>query len=677
MKRKPIHTSIFLYLFLCVILESCHFKKDSIKIIETEIDSVSLWIKSSKDTSYSLAERKIFLNKSYDRIISGQIDLFATKTLSKIAYQYLNLKDIRNFKKTNNEAYRLALKIKDTFTLADSHWSTANFYKKREAYDSAFYHYNSAYNYFESIDKQYYAAKMLYTMAFIKGRYRDYTGSEILIFKAISKYKLLKKNKSLYASYNHLALLQSDIREHDKALFYHNKALTYIEKFKNKKNFYEASLNNIGNVYIDKGNYSKALDYFNRILKNDSLIINDIEHYARVVDNKAYCKLLSKDTINLLQDFEISLKIRDSINSKEGIVISKIHLAEYYKYAKDTLKALTYAKEANVLAKEIKNSRDYLASLKLLAKLDTKQAENYLEKHIQFSDSLQNVERKIQNKFTKIAYETDEYIEETKRLSQQKIWIAVTGLGAVSIVLLFYFLSSQKSKNEKLVLEAEQQKSNEQVYILTLKQQAKFEEERIKERNRISKEIHDGILGKLFGTRIALGFLNMKGDNATLKEYKSFLEELQHIEKEIREVSHKLSTNFSSSSINFTTIISQLLENKSKIGQFKPQLTIDEHIPWEEINEIIKVNLYRIFQEALQNIVKYAKATNVRLDLLIEKENLVVHIQDDGIGFHVAKTKGGIGIKNMKSRVQQLKGTLYLHSEIKRGTDIHIKIPIE
>ena len=78
---------------------------------------------------------------------------------------------------------------KDTFTLADVHWNSANYYKKIEVYDTAYYHYNEAYNYFENIDHQYYAAKMLYGMSFIKGRFRDYAGSEKLIIKAISKFK--------------------------------------------------------------------------------------------------------------------------------------------------------------------------------------------------------------------------------------------------------------------------------------------------------------------------------------------------------------------------------------------------------------------------------------------------------------------------------------------------------
>jgi signal transduction histidine kinase len=657
-------------------LQSCNFKNEKIEQSKTKNDSISLWLKSSKKKSNSLAKRKLFLIKSYDVIQSNKIDTTTIRILSKIAYQYLKLKDTARFRELNKETYLLALQLKDTFALADTHWNNANFYKKKEIYDTAYYHYNRAYIYFESIDQQNYAAKMLYGMSFIKGRYRDYSGSEILIVKAISKYKLLKKNEALYASYNLLALLQNDIKEFDRALFYHNKALEYLNKLKNKKDFYEISLNNIGLVYINKREYSKALSYFNRILKNGNLKIKNIDRYARVLDNRAYCKLLNRDTVNVKKNLYQSLKIRDSIQSKSGIVISKIHLSEYYSYIKDTVIALKYGEEANSLSKTIKNSRDYLASLKLLSKLDKKKAEDYLDKYIIYNDSLQYVDRKTQNKFTRIAYETDEYIEETKLLSRQKIRILIIGLVIVLIVSLTYYIIIQRSRNKRLLLETDQQTANEQIYILTLKQQTKLEEEKTKERNRISQELHDGILGKLFGVRVDLGFLDLKGDDDTLKQYESFLDELQGIEAEIREVSHKLNINFNSSEIDFSSILKQFLENKSRLSNFTYQLNIEENVAWSEINEITKVNLYRILQEALQNVIRYADAKTITLNFSVEKNNLIVSVNDNGIGFDVNKRKKGIGIKNMKSRIQKLNGVFSIHSEIDKGTIIHFRIPI-
>ena len=184
------------------------------------------------------------------------------------------------------------------------------------------------------------------------------------------------------------------------------------------------------------------------------------------------------------------------------------------------------------------------------------------------------------------------------------------------------------------------------------------------------------ILGRLFGTRVGMGFLDINADEETQKQHESFLDELQEIEKEIREVSHKLNDNFEDLDVNFTTIINQLLESKSKIGDFKFHLEIDQNISWKSTDEIIKVNVYRIIQETLQNTIKHAKAENVTLDFSTNEQELNVHIKDDGVGFNLKKSKKGIGLKNIKSRIEKLNGTVDISSAPNKGTQIHIKIPI-
>jgi len=676
LKLKVIYKTIAICLLLSIVIQGCHLKKE-VKLQQEPInDSISVWMKLSKNKSNSLVVREKFLKKSYETLKLRQIDTVVSRKLSEIAYQFLNINDTINFKSLNEEAYQLALKLKDTFTLADTHWNYSNYYTNRLVYDSAYHHYNKAYEFFESINHEYYAAKMLYNMAFIRGRFRDYTGSEGLIIQAISKYKFLKKHKALYSSYNHLSILQKELGEYDKALFYHKKATEYLNKVREKKGLYESSLNDGGLIYHDKGAYKMAISYFNVALNNDSLKFKNIKLYAKLIDNRAYTKLLNKDSVNIKQEFYEALKIRDSLEDREGVLINILHLSEYYNTYGDTISAIYFGKKANVLAKEIKNNRDYLASLKLLSNLDVRNGKEHLNKYIVFNDSLLHAERKIQNKFTRISYETDEYIEETRILVQQKIWILVTGLGVLLALFLMYFLKVQQSKNERLILETEQQQANEEIYILTLKQQAKLEEEKIKERNRISEELHDGVLGKLFGTRVGLGFLDIKGSSDTLKQHHFFLNELQDIEKEIREVSHKLNNNFNISEINFVTIINQFLENKSKIGNFTYQFNNSEDIAWRRIDEKIKVNLYRILQEALQNCIKYAEASIVILDFSIENRKLVIKVIDNGVGFVIKSSKKGIGIKNIKSRIEKLNGVFHIYSEINKGTTIHFTIPI-
>lgn len=643
----------------------------SVNIYAIQKDSIDIWIKQSKNSSFTHNYKIQQLTKAFEYIDNNK--LLKPLKMSTIAYQFYKLKDTTNFFRVNSKAMELASKTNQAYALADTHWNLATYYLRGEIHDQAYFHFNKAFPLFIEGNFNVEAAQILFGMANIKGKYRDYMGSETLTIRAIKLIKKTDDTRKLISYYTHLGILQHDIKEYDKAIDYFDKVLLLINQDKSigLKKIKFSIYNNIANSLVGKEQYDKALHYYNQELKS-KLTRGDL---ARILTNRAYCKLKMNDTIGVQMNLFKSLNIRDSLKIKEDILASKLQLAFYYSYIKDTSTALIFSKEANMLAKKIKNGGDYLTSLKQLSVLDPKNSKTYLDRYIEFNDSLITVERRMRNKFSRIQFETDEYIEETERLSEQRIWILISSIGGLLILSLLYFVRVQRVQNEKLSIEAEHQKANEEVYVLTLQQQAKLEEERIKERNRISEELHDGILGKLFGTRFGLGFLPLQGTDETLEKHQSLLNELQDIEKEIRDVSHKLSDNFNSTDINFTSIIKQLLEDKSIIGNFTHSIEFDPEIAWKDVNEVTKANIYRIIQEALQNIIKHAKAKHVSLKFGLSGNSLSISIQDDGVGFNVKKGKKGIGIKNINSRLEKLKGKITIKSELGVGTTLLINTP--
>ena len=90
----------------------------------------------------------------------------------------------------------------------------------------------------------------------------------------------------------------------------------------------------------------------------------------------------------------------------------------------------------------------------------------------------------------------------------------------------------------------------------------------------------------------------------------------------------------------------------------------------------IKMNVYRIIQEAFNNINKYANATKIGLILDTEDDFLYLEINDNGVGFNEKKVKNGIGLKNMKSRTEAMKGEISITSEKEKGTIIKLKVPL-
>ena len=667
MKKKHL-IKYLLYTFFVI---SCNFTKK--KSYEPDRDSISVWIKKAKDSKNLLSIRKKYLDKSYNSILSNNIDPTSLKKLSEIAYQTFKLRDTSIFKKRNEEVLKLGLKIKDSFSLGDAHWNYATYYNRIKDYENSYFHFNEAEKYFKKY--KYYAGKMLVGKSFIKSRFSDYLGSEQDIIKAIKTFKNLKKNSDLLGCYIALGAIQYELKLYDKSLFYYERALKYssISKSKSKLNLN----NNIGLIYLRKKEFKTAKSFFKKDL-NPTFKKEHLTEYARILDNYAYCKLLDNDTLGIRGSFYTSLLIRDRLKNKEDILISKIHISEYYRSLNDTISAINYAMDANQIAKKVKNSRDYLATLKMLSSLDKKKSKYYLETYISYSDSIQTLQRNYQNKFARISHDTDEYIEETERLSQQKLWITSIAVSIILILVLFYFLRLQKIKNENLLLETAEQQSNEQVYLLTLNQQSKLEEEKVKERNRISEELHDGILGRLFGARIGLGFIKVDTEEKNNEKYQLFLDELQNIEKEIRKVSHQLSDNLDDSEVNFKSIIKQLILSKSEVGNFKYKSYFDENINWYDLDGIIKVNLYRVIQEAIQNIIKHAGAENIsiRFNLSNNNSTLVLYVADDGVGFDLNKKRTGVGLKNIQSRVKKLNGTCLIVATLNQGTKIKIQIPI-
>ncbi|MBB4118099.1 hypothetical protein GGR32_000371 [Mesonia hippocampi] len=141
-----------------------------------------------KNKDYTITQRMYFLEKAYQDVYNYPKDTLLSKKLSTIAYRYLQLKDTLKFKKINQQAYKYAQEVKDTFTLADTHWSYANLYKNTEQYDSAYFHYNRAHLLFETINKQHYLDDM---QLVIEG---DYTREATLLELSENKMVFVFKN---------------------------------------------------------------------------------------------------------------------------------------------------------------------------------------------------------------------------------------------------------------------------------------------------------------------------------------------------------------------------------------------------------------------------------------------------------------------------------------------------
>jgi len=640
-------------------------------------DSVNVWLKNAKKKTLNNQVKKSYLVKALELNEIEKEDSVKNHNLLKIALLAKRQNHISFFKKVNKQAYELSIKLKDTSALAETHWNYGSFYSGHEILDSAYYHYSKSFKYYELVNHEYYSGKMLYNMALIQSRLKDYIGSETNLFQAISKFKSKKKYLSLYKSYNLLGNIFKELKNYKKSIEFHQEALYSLNHLKNIKTYREGVYNNIALTYQQQGKYKVAITYFRKAINAYSLYSKNPKLYARLIDNFAYTRHLSNDTSNVKKDLFTSLKIRDSLNDQAGVVINKLHLAEYYLSIKDTVKAVSYAKEANTLALNITNNRDVLASSLLLSKIDLDNSSQHYSSYITLTEELQQKERKLRNKFARIRFETDEHIKEADKQSSEKIMVAVISITVIIILLLLYFVRHQRAKNKELIMESEQQRANQNIYSLLLKQHTKLEEGRLNERHRIAQELHDGLLGKIFATRMRLDFLDIEGDDKTQEKYQLYLGELQEIEKEMRVISHELKNELLNSKVDYAELISNLVEEQSEISNFKYDIRVDDTVNWSLISDVIKINYYRVIQEAVYNISKYAKATDVSICFSFEKNILQLIIKDNGVGFDVSKKQKGIGLKNIATRIKKLKGIFVLSSILDEGTLLTLSVPVD
>ena len=462
----------------------------------------------------------------------------------------------------------LNLKNKDSSSVGDVHYLIGDIFRKNTAYaDSAYYYYHRAEKIYKSLGSDFKLARTIYGIAVILKNEKDFIGSEVACFEAIALLEPLYETKSVIETksyiYNNLGIVFKELDEFEQSIEYNKKALQLKNRLKIKPSI-QNSKNNIANTYKKNKQYNLALSYYNEILKENSIKKERPEFYALVLDNYAHTLYLSNDFKKLPGLYHKALKISDIYhkNGYNSIIINQ-HLAEYYN---DKIRNLDSAKFYAYRAKDISEryyADDLLKSLLLLSKIEEDHmAVQHFNAYITLNDSLQKNERAIRNKFARIRFETGQKEKENIQLTKERMWLFIISVVIVISSFLLYLVIAQRNNNIELKFVQKQQETNEEIYNLMLSQNESIEEARDLEKKRISQELHDGVLGRLFGTRLSLDSLNNNNSQEAIKSRNLYISELKTIEDEIRKVSHELNTDFVSGS-GFIDIIKTLVETQT------------------------------------------------------------------------------------------------------------------
>ena len=644
-------------------------------------DSIKKLTELSENELLDTAER---LN--YSKIASSIADETKNDTLilntnRGLSYIHLINGDYEIFKDISLDNLKLSKKLNDSSAIAYINKNLGWYYYQIDDDNATSYRYLiEAFDFFNRNGILNEKAEVLYSIAVIQDNEKDYLGSEQNAIEALRLLNVLKvddKSNDKYLLLNLLGSVSYKLDNYDKSIEYHNRALELTKIINYGNDLYLETLNNLSLPYRAKGDYEKALNIYNELINDPTLKKTDIVFYALILNNYAFTKFL-KGNYNyesLEKDFLSALKIADSIDDPYTKLASSIDLAKFYKANNKSESSLFYAKESYRISSEIPINELYLESMMLLSSLtEGEESNSYLREHIILNDSLLKVERANRNKYARIKYDTDQIEAENEQISKENFYLILISLGLLLTAVLTYIVISQRAKNRKLKLVQVQQKANEDIYNLMLSQQDKVDEARTQEKKRISEELHDGVLGRLFGTRLSLDSINFKDGKDAMMTRANYIGQLKTIEEDIRKISHELNMDFVSGS-GFMDIVSELIETQTQAYGLESDFDYTDDINWDTVNNKTKINIYRVIQESMQNIYKHANAKTIKISIFLEKNVICLDIIDDGEGFDTSKSKKGIGLKNMTSRVEDIKGKIDFNSQQGEGTQINVSIP--
>lgn len=475
----------FIITFLFIIIFVKCSDKNSYDNQNTSKDSLKVYFSKANDFSLPKAKRLYYTEKAYQIVLNQDNDSISRKNLFKVANRFYNISLWNDYKKTVGLILRKSSSVGDTTSLTKAYTYLGDYYESQAKPDSAFQFYYKAEKLYRKKGDKFNLGRTLISKSSLLYRSGAFLESEQSVFEALRAIKDDKKaGNTRFEANNILGLIYHELGDYETSIFYNKKALAITEsevlheEFQSKATIY----NNLGYVYLTMKNYSTGKEYFQQGLAQENLKLQKPALYAMLLDNYAYSKFLLKEDKDVLKMFLKSLKMRENLNLVSGIFINKIHLSEYYSSKKDTIQAVKFSKEALILARSTKVSRDVLVALKEMVILEPENATTYNTEYIHLNDQLQKAERKMGDKFTRIEYETDQLKNEYSDLETKNRNLVYLFIFIVLLAFLFYIIQAQKTKNKELEYKHQQQISNEEIYNLMISQQSAIEINRVEEK---------------------------------------------------------------------------------------------------------------------------------------------------------------------------------------------------
>lgn len=571
----------------------------------------------------------------------------------------------------------------------------SNYYFGKNDLETAFQFVNEAYQQFSEIkhpkDREWGMAKASMLKALLSGLNGDKVKEQEIYLKIIPALEKYKDTLTLNTVYGNLGLIFYDNGQFEKAKSYFLKSYhTEIDSRKDSRNLGNSALNLVMVAYQlqDLDEMQQYLEIAQSTLEQRK---DTLRQWALYYNLKAEYNLAKGNFDASIRDNQSALKVARKYKDYTYEMNAVSGIAHAYFQKGDYRNSLHYLKQYYEDTKRYNYPQSTLSSLKNLADLEHKtgnpeQAYQYMLEYSDLKDSidqktivqrLHTLEAEFQSAQKEKEIAQLQHANERKdwKLRQNTTWL----LGSVAAILILFglaFLLYRNSKNQKRINQQEKDLHQYELSQLEHKHQIEMLSSLMQgaetERQRLGRDLHDGLGGLLSGIKLKLNTIFQNSDYGNAKLESELKSDLDHAITEMRSVSQSL--------------LPELLEKyglSEALNQYCSRLSgQDLKIEFQSVNvknhsdKEKELMFYRIAQELINNAVKHAEAEEVLVQLQQRENELFLTVEDDGAGFYEKAESHGSGLANLKHRIHYLKGSLEISSVKGSGTSVYVICPV-
>lgn len=502
--------------------------------------------------------------------------------------------------------------------------------------------------------------------------------------KALSYWEQARRMDGVAIIKSNMADVYSRMKNYEMQYHLLQEAVDIAEKYHAEKQL-GLICTNLGNYFYYQGDYAKAISSFERAAKINKKF-NNISILSIDYSNAGGALFMLGKMDKAINYYQLSLKLAQESGNKVQETYAYGNLGEAYEEKNLFKQAEAYYQLSNQIAKElnIKPSLSYnygkLIGLKKKQGL-YKEALEWMEKKNGIDDSLMNTQTNKQIAEMQTKYQTQEKQQQIALLSSQNtiqqlsikrkntLLIGLSIFFILMVLALFLGYSRRYYRQQAIY-----QTKLFQEKDLAAKALIDAEE---RERQRIAADLHDGI-GQLFSTvklNLSSLFQRIQFQQAEDQNLANKVEALVDEScKEVRSIAHQMMPNV----LLRAGLASAIRDFIDQIDAQTLQIHLEINGLQERLDTDVETVLYRVLQECVNNVIKHAQATKLDIQLSKEEEGISLTIEDNGKGFEIAQTNTakGVGMKNILSRVDYLKGSVDFSSTSGKGTLVAIYIPL-